>query len=311
MKFALANARRKMKDKVIISFFFNARGDDLEKSTIGMYRSLLLQLLEQLPQLYRIFGSFRSIQNDRPLQWTVESLKDLFEQAVLALGEVSLVCFIDALDECDEDQIRDMISLFENAGQQATLGGISFRICLSSRYYPCINISKGLNLALEEQEEHSQDITSYLNSELKIGQNKLAEEIRIALKEKASGVFMWVVLVVGILQQDFDHGRKHLLRQRLRDIPSDLHELFRSIITRDDNNRDELLLCIQWVLFARQPLKPDQLYFAILSGSGIDLEGLPDYQDIEEDDIRKFILSSSKGLAEITTLRDPNRPIHS
>jgi hypothetical protein len=37
MKFAFANARKVMKDRIVISFFFNARGVDLEKSTIRMY----------------------------------------------------------------------------------------------------------------------------------------------------------------------------------------------------------------------------------------------------------------------------------
>lgn len=55
MKFALDNARKVKKDKIIISFFFNARGGDLEKSTIGMYRSILLQLLVRLPVPQDIF----------------------------------------------------------------------------------------------------------------------------------------------------------------------------------------------------------------------------------------------------------------
>jgi nucleoside phosphorylase len=37
MKFALANARKTMKDRIIMSFFFNARGEDLEKSMVGLY----------------------------------------------------------------------------------------------------------------------------------------------------------------------------------------------------------------------------------------------------------------------------------
>jgi hypothetical protein len=37
IKFAFANARKVMKDRIVISFFFNAQGADLEKSTIGMY----------------------------------------------------------------------------------------------------------------------------------------------------------------------------------------------------------------------------------------------------------------------------------
>ena len=48
MKFAVANTRKTMKDRIVISFFFNTRGEHLEKSVIGTYRSLLLQLLEQL-----------------------------------------------------------------------------------------------------------------------------------------------------------------------------------------------------------------------------------------------------------------------
>ncbi|KAK7428859.1 hypothetical protein QQZ08_004629 [Neonectria magnoliae] len=272
MKFVLNNARTRMKDSTIIACFFNARGDDLEKSTIGI----------------------------GPQHWSVESLKALFDQAVQGLGKSSLVCFIDVLDECDEHQIRDMISFFEHMGQLTTLAGIAFRVCFSSRHYPHITISKGLSLVLEGQEGHDQDIVSYLDSELKIGHSKVSEQIRVDLEEKASGVFMWIVLVVGILQREYDHGRKHMLRQKLRDIPGDLHALFRDILTRDHHNKGELHLCIQWVLFARQPLKPEQLYYAVLVG--VDPEVVSDLgpDEIEEADINNYILSSSKGLAEVT-----------
>lgn len=42
MKYALVNARKTMKDHIVLFFFFNARGEEIEKSTIGTYRSLLL-----------------------------------------------------------------------------------------------------------------------------------------------------------------------------------------------------------------------------------------------------------------------------
>ncbi|KAH2268208.1 hypothetical protein KXW02_002720 [Aspergillus fumigatus] len=141
--------------------------------------------------------------------------------------------------------------------------------------------------------------------ELKIGNSNLAMQIRGELEEKASGVFMWVVLVVGILNKAYDGGRVRALRQLLRSIPGDLHELFRDILTRDSHNRHELLLCIQWLLFAKQPLKPEELYFAILSG--IEPGALTEW-DTDVDTInviRRFILSSSKGLAEITQSKAP------
>ncbi|KAL6803153.1 Pfs, NB-ARC and ankyrin domain protein [Trichoderma sp. SZMC 28013] len=295
MKFALNSAKKTMRDKTIIYFFFNARGEDLEKSTIGMYRSLLLQLLEKLPELRNTLELPKlTARPGEQYCWTVEILTDLLDQAIQNLKESSIVCFIDALDECDENQIRRMINFFERVGESPTAA--SFRVCFSSRHYPHVSISKGLNLILEDQEEHTQDMISYVNSELKIGNSALANQIRAELQKKASGVFMWVVLVVNILNKEHDKGRIHALRKRLQEIPADLHELFRDILTRDRQDAEELLLCIQWVLFTKQPLRPEQLYFAMLSN---DL-----YQwnpnEITASDIERFILNSSKGLAEVT-----------
>jgi hypothetical protein len=306
MKFALAHAQKKMKDKIVISFFFNARGDDLEKSRIGMYRSLLLQLLKRLPVLQDVFDSLGlATWNSECHQWNIAALESLFEHAIQNLGESSLACFIDALDECDWDQIRDIVSFFEHMGELTASVGIRFQVCFSSRHYPHITTARGLSLILEIQEGHSQDIVSYLESELKIGHSKLAEQIRIDLQQKASGLFIWIVLVVGLLNKEYDGGRIHRLQQRLRNIPGDLHNLFLDILARDSYNRDELLLCIQWLLFATQPLKPEQLYFAILSGVVPEVLSKWNRDEVTIHDMERFILSSSKGLAAITNSKVP------
>ncbi|KAF5722922.1 ankyrin 3 [Fusarium mundagurra] len=279
-----------MKDKIIISFFFNARGEQLEKSTTGMYRSLLLQILQQLPTLHSALDPALVLGIGENHEWNIEALRALFEQAVEGLGNSSVVVFIDALDECDESEIRSMVSSFKSLGNLSVAEGISFQ---------------KIELLLEGQEGHEQDIVSYLDSELDIGESKLAQEVRAQIKEKASGVFMWVVLVASILQEKFDGGLIHTLKQTLREIPGDLHDLFRDILTRDDSNKDELVLCIQWILFARNPLKPEQLYFAIRSHTECTTCKW-DRDEIEEVTIGKFILSTSKGLAEVTRVKkDP------
>ncbi|KAF4205337.1 hypothetical protein CNMCM8927_006339 [Aspergillus lentulus] len=307
MKFALADARKTMKDTIVMSFFFNARGEDLEKSTVGLYRALLSEILERDPELQCIFDTpeLRTWNSGGHRQWGVELLKDLCEQAILRLEQSSLMCFIDALDECAEHQVRDMMSFFEHVGELAVDAGIRFRVLFSSRHYPYITIKRGMELILEGQPGHIQDITDYVNSELRIGHSNRAMQIRSELQEKASGVFMWVILVVEILNKEYDRGRVHALQQILHRLPGDLHDLFRDILTRDSHNRNELLLCIQWVLFARQPLKPEELYFAILSGTepGALTEWNTDVITI--DVIRRFILDSSKGLAEITRSMAP------
>jgi ankyrin repeat protein len=307
MKFALSHTREKMKDSILISFFFNARGEGLEKSTIGAYQSLLLQLLERFPALQCVFDSLglSTLGVRKTQQWSVEPLKSLLEQAIQYLGKSSVICFIDALDECEEWQIRDMISFFEHIGKLSVSTGARFRVCFASRYYPHITILKALDLRLEEQEGHKQDIRNYVESELRIEQIEDAEQIRTELQEKASGIFMWVILVVGMLNKESDRGRLYGLRERLRDIPRDLGELFRDVLTRDTYYQDELVLCIQWVLFSRQPLRPEQLYFAILSG--VEPEALLkwDRNRVTRDVIERFILDCSKGLAEITKSEIP------
>lgn len=307
MKFASAHARKIMREQSVLSFFFNARGEDLEKSTVGTYRSLLLQLLTLLPRLQRVFEylglSMEKVRGNR--QWTTELLKDALEQAVQELGDSRVVCFIDALDECEEDQIRDMVQFFEHIGDLAVSNGIYFQVCLSSRHYPYITIRKGVELVLEGHEGHSQDITNYVESELKIGKSKIAQQVRAELQEKASGIFMWVVLVVRFLNKASDQGKVHTLPQKLREIPGDLHELFFDMLTRDAYDKEELVLCIQWLLFAKQPLSPEQLYYAIHAARNpVDFTER-DPEVITEDVIHRFILNSSKGFAEITTLKKP------
>lgn len=301
MKFALDNAQAEAKDDIIISFFFNAQGDALEKSTAGMYRSLLLQLLRSFPRLQCVFDSLRLMgSNNREYRWSIEPLKDLFEQVVLKLESTSVTCFIDALDECEEGQVREMVSFFQHLGELVVLAKINFRVCLSSRYYPHITFNKGYDLELESENGHKQDIVRYLDNKLEIGQSKLAKIIRDEIQVKASGVFMWVVLVVEILNKDFDDGRLHALQARLKEIPYGLHELFHQLLTRDNRNREELLLCIRWVLFARRMLSPEDLYFAVLSGSAPKSLELLDPEEVTLSIIDRFILSSSKGLIEIT-----------
>jgi hypothetical protein len=307
MKSILANVRGTMQNRTVVSFFFNARGEELERSTLGMYRSLLWQLLQRYPELQNILDTLGLANtNFFTHTWTIDSLKSLLKQAVKGLGESSLICFVDALDECEIDEIRDMIQFFESIGDLAALHNVRFQTCYSSRYYPYISVRKGLSIRLERQEGHIQDITNYVATELKLdNESGTAGSIRAEIQKKASGIFMWVVLVVSMLNRESDAGRVHTLQRRLHDLPGDLHKLFRDIITRDSRYQDELLLCIQLVLFAKSPLSPEELYFAVLTATEPRAAFQWNRQEISEDTIARFILNSSKGLVSITTSYQP------
>ncbi|KAL2012474.1 hypothetical protein VTN00DRAFT_5192 [Thermoascus crustaceus] len=301
MKFAYAHAKKEVTDAIIISFFFNARGEELEKSTLGMYRSLLFQLLEKLPDLQDVFDFLRpTAAINGVYRWDIETIKSLFEQSIEQLGQRRLICFIDALDECEEDQIREMVSFFEQLGQLAVSSQCRFHVCFSSRHYPHITIGKSIQLILESQEGHQQDIANYLHSQLKAGQSKLVEQIKSEILERASGIFLWVVLVVQMLNKEYDRGRIYALRKRLDEIPNGLDELFQDILTRDGQNVNELILCLQCILYAKRPLKREELYFAIVAGVEPEAVTAWSSDEITKEDMERFILDSSKGLAEMT-----------
>jgi len=103
-------------------------------------------------------------------------------------------------------------------------------------------------VTLEDEQEHAADITRYIKSKLRLGNSKQAEALRSDIQEKSAGIFLWVALVIEILNKEYAGGRVSALRDRLRDIPPGLDELFEMILTRDGENMQELQLCIQWVL---------------------------------------------------------------
>ncbi|KAL8901984.1 MAG: hypothetical protein Q9207_004927 [Kuettlingeria erythrocarpa] len=307
LKFAVQNTRRTNKDAKVICFFFNARGEDLEKTTLGMYRTLLFHLLSEFPDLQSVLDSFRlsGMQEGESYNWRQSDLQDLLAAAIQKLGQRQLICFIDALDECDEDQIRDLVLFLQEIGRLTISPRINFRVCLSSRHYPHISIENGMELTLERQEGHVEDIARYLDSELQAGKGNQMKAIKEEILTRASGIFLWVALVVQILNREYDHGRVHALRKRLREIPDGLDKLFEDILTRDRVNSEELVLCLQWILYSTRPLVREELYYAILSGA--DDEALMDsaLEMLTSEDMDRFILSCSKGLAETTKSKSP------
>jgi ankyrin repeat protein len=306
MKHALLKTKKLFADAAIVSFFFNARGSVLEKSTLGMYRSLLHQLLTAIPPLQddfvRMFSQKRK--HGDLYKWNIEELQEFLITAAMGLKRYRLVCFIDALDECEENEVRELVDFLEGLGETAVSSGTSLNICLSSRHYPHIRIQKGIQLTVEGQGGHDKDIATYVESKFKVPHSKQMDDIRAEILNRASGVFLWVVLVVQILNKAYDHGQIHALRRLLSEIPDELDDLFADILMRDAETRDQSILCLQWLLFSQRPLKPEELYFAVLSGTEPTALGEWDPAEVSNQTIDRFILSCSKGLAEMSKAKD-------
>lgn len=117
------------------------------------------------------------------------------------------MCFIDALDECNEQQIRNMVTLFKELEESAIESETQLYICFASRHYPEVRIKKGLSLTLENEDGHSKDLKKFINRQLEARNEEDDKRIRRRIQEKSNRVFIWAVLVINILNQEYRRGR--------------------------------------------------------------------------------------------------------
>ena len=315
MKHALLYCQETFKDHLIAAYFFNARGNILEKTPLGMLRSLLYQLLDQDPLLCERFLPMfldKQKKHGKEWEWHIGELRNFLLSEMKKPQRKPLLFLIDALDECNESEAREVVSFLESLSVSAVGAKIMLNICLSSRYYPNISIKRTLELKVEEEIGHSQDIIKYVQRKLRV----MDKEIEKELLQKAAHIFMWVVLVVEMLNEAFDHGKIRAMQRKLHEVPSDLDELFSTLLNKDNPNKQETTLMLLWVLFAKRLLKPEELYFAVLAGADIEELGAWNRSNDTPEMIERFITSTSKGLIEVrkghteSVQFSPRRKVH-
>lgn len=299
MKHTLGHLEKQLSEThVIAAHFFNARGDDSEQTPLSMLRSLLYQLLEKEPSIYEQFlPLFRNKKQkfDTHWKWREPDLKNFLLSTIQNYQSKPLIILVDALDECEEAHVRDAVGLLEELSIKALGVGLPLNICLSSRHYPHIGMRKHLKLEIEKMKGHKEDIRMYTWGNLTIKD----EEIEDELLEKASGVFMWAVLVIKLLNKAYDEGHIEAMHKTLHDLPRDLEHVFEALLVKDNPDGHETVFMLQFVLLAKRLLKPEELYFATLAKTGSETIKPWDRSRITPDDIRRRIINSSRGLIEV------------
>jgi hypothetical protein len=207
-----------------------------------------------------------------------------------------VICYIDAMDECRYDDIENIVHFFDNLGDALMVEEKRFLVCLSSRHYPHITFSKSIGLVLEDQQGHDVDVQHYIQQRLLIDGGALKQDLSGLINSKAYGVFLWVVLVVALVNQDDRQGRMQGIYARLDRIPPKLSDLFNGLIIRGTNS-EYLRPLLQWVAFSRRPLTPTELYCILMHAA---TQPSPSPSALEQRNLAKFILDASKGLVETT-----------
>lgn len=310
-KARVAAERGQHSETILISFFFNARGEDLEHNVTGMYRSLLLDLLRAQPDLEELVLDADQVPHMAIRIAGLPILKKLFTLAVeRATKGKRLICYIDALDECDREDINSLMVSLQDLARSLVGQSGRFRAFCSSRYYRNLEPDIGVVIKLDEVQAHKDDLDTYIDRRLCRDLKNLPGLCEILL-QGARGSFLWAVLVVDILNDDCANGRRpHDTASLKQQLPKELDEVFIQIIKRDlvSPKRDarkhmEFQIAITWVLHAREPLGAYAFCEALDVGLAVELKEhmriVSESEGLPEAILKRRIISATKGLVEV------------
>lgn len=176
----LYSIHSRQSDCTVISFFFNARGAELERSTLGCYRTLLFLLLDGREEVWKAMDHIDNVGRSYIAAngWKIGFLTETITNAVeLVAKQHPVECWIDALDECQDSEVEQMVSFFEDLDQSMLSKGLPFRVCFASRHYPTVVPKKAIELVLEKEEHHALDISKYIAARLRLGDSIHKSEI--------------------------------------------------------------------------------------------------------------------------------------
>ena len=221
---------------VVASYFFWNAGTDMQKSQLGLLQTLLYTVLQQCPPLV---SQICRAQIQKPasstISWTRAEILEILNDLRLRTSDSTRFCFfIDGLDEFDGDH-TEVLDVMES------LTSDHIKICFSSRPWNVFQNAYGANsgLKLKLQDINRQDILRYVEGtlskdrhfrDLKVTDKRYTSLVN-EIVERASGVFLWVFLVVQSLRRGLCNSDTILeLQDRLRILPTELEEYFQHIL---------------------------------------------------------------------------------
>jgi hypothetical protein len=302
------------KPLIIASFYFWAAGSQVQMSQSGMFLSLLYQILEKCPEAIPFVSPGRwealCLFSDDPKGWTEEELCEMLRVAVLHVGSIANLClFVDGLDEFDgkHDQL---LCLFKDLVSHPAV-----KICTASR--PWIIFEDSFkhkpNLMLEDltYSDIKEYVTSKFHEDPNFAQLQRREAVFAGqliedIVKKASGVFLWVHLVVASLLAGMGYGdRVSDLQRRLDLLPPDLENLYEKIL----NDLDPFYFehAVQYFQIMRSSVEPPPiLLFSFADDEDAEFAIRLPIKPLSEEEVmlridtmRRRVNSRCKGLLEV------------
>jgi hypothetical protein len=232
---------------VVVNCYFWYLGSELQKSIDGLLRTILYQILSSYPSVVELLFPARydlakrggmnfSRWTRNELQTALESVGQIMCETFPGSRPPSFCLFIDGLDEYSGNHSELLKSLNRLVEDGST------KLCVSSRPWNVFISafeSRTLQLCLHEFTES--DIRHYVESNLNLHITSSSPDEHMVciandIVTRAEGVFLWVYLVVHSVKRGLEENDEpSILRERVRDFPTDLEGFFDTILDRVDN----------------------------------------------------------------------------
>ncbi|KAI4246125.1 MAG: hypothetical protein L6R40_002077 [Gallowayella cf. fulva] len=216
---------------LVLTFFFWNAGNFMQKSARGLLQSLLYQIFDQDPTILQaVLSSRPSLQDVAPHNvWRLQQLKDLLK-ATIMVSYRKFCILIDGLDEFDED-VLELLDLLNSLKQLPNV-----KICVSSRPQREFEVDFGGLAGLRLQDLTRESISKYVNRRLidderveRLLDQKTDRSVYLVetILDRASGVFLWVTLVVkDLLDGVYNEDDWEKMLQRLEACPGKVEEIY-------------------------------------------------------------------------------------
>lgn len=246
----------------VVHFFFDFRaGQSLANNITGLLRSLLHQIVQQVPELVNridpdlMYGSSES----ETLQKCLDALCDAFE-----VSSYHICVFIDGLDEF-EGSYADLIDTIQQIGERV----LNIKICLASRPYLPFRDSLGEFAGITMQDHNDESIKLYTSAQWsnhRIDHRaELPRDLSNQIRVKAKGVFLWARLAVDELIVDMIAGKSiSELYQQIEQMPAEVEAMYQRILERlSEPHQQEAAAILYMILQTDEPLPIDKIYAAL------------------------------------------------
>ncbi|CAG8948022.1 unnamed protein product [Penicillium salamii] len=311
-----------------LDFFFTARGTEMQRTPLGMLRSLLNQIFdrdatvrpqvrEAYEQRVRLFG-----QGEGRWEWAQPILEELLASVILAAASrqnVSL--FVDALDEAGAESAQQLATYFHRLIDRAKQKKVAVRICISCRHYPIVESDQTVEIHIERH--NHKDIAAYITDTLAGAdvEENLSEETKETLTkqliQQANGIFQWARLIVPAARRRISEAESFdEICRWLREVPADLEGVYMCILNDviEARNLEQSFLLFQWVCLAERPLSVIEMRYALAAKNAHITRTTQKWERIDgfiESDKRMKgrIKALSGGLAEVILSEDASETV--